>query len=64
MPPTKFRLSAEAIRRIEECLEHGFIAEVKIEKSRPVVVELRRQLVHKEKTSGKDREEIQRDHRR
>lgn len=62
MPPKKFRLSTEAVHRIEECLEHGNVAEVKIEKCRPVVVELRRQLVHKE-ASGKDREEIQRDHK-
>ncbi len=56
-----FRLSENQLRSIEEALERGSIVEVKIERSVPVVVEIRRKLLCRY-SSGEGREEIQRDH--
>lgn len=56
-----FKLSERQLRSIEEALERGSIVEVKIERSVPVVVEIRRKLLCRH-SSGEDREAIQRDH--
>lgn len=56
-----YSLSDEQLCAIEDALERGSVVEVKIEKSVPVIIEIRRKLLCKY-SSGEGREAIQRDH--
>lgn len=52
--PNKYTLSEDIVRAIEKCLANGNAAEVKIEHSAPIVVEIKRKLMCKSTASSKD----------